>query len=103
MSRCPCELLGPRLQRPAHEIHEAVEERLRRMGELVPRYVRALRAGPRPDRTRDALLERTRDRLRALHRNDADLLPRQPTSSAPSSDRARIRELLQPPRGHDEQ
>ena len=44
MSRCACELFGPHLQRPLHELHENVAQMVREQQERAARYIAALNA-----------------------------------------------------------
>lgn len=66
MSRCVCELLGTRLQGPAHALHTDVERRLGEVAALATRYL-PRRSVPSADSERDALITQTHERLKRLH------------------------------------
>lgn len=75
MTSCPCELLGDRLQEPAHHAHTLAETKIRQVAAAAPRYLAALLHRKPADPVRDALIERAAQRLRSIHQAAAGYLP----------------------------
>ncbi len=93
MSRCPCQLLGERLQQPAHQLHTQVGQRARELRRLAQRYLTVLHRRPRRDPRRDALIERMRQDLRVIQNTGRRYLPGEQMDSQPLTDQA-IKETL---------
>ncbi|GEM_PF-5736261 len=75
MSSCACKHLGPWLQEPAHQLHEAAGLRMKEIADAVPRYIAMLRRRTVSDPLTEALIARASVRLKAIHRAAEPYLP----------------------------